>query len=76
MDAADFDAAAGDALDFGDQAAADQRLERIGVDVDKQAESAKEAGGGNDEQIFPPAAGGLGGGSVTAIGLPGRWQTM
>ena len=38
MDAADFGAAAGDALDLGDEAAADQRLERIRVDVEQAAQ--------------------------------------
>ena len=42
MDAANFDAAAGDVLDLGDEAAANQRLEGLRVDVDEQADSAQE----------------------------------
>ena len=72
MDAADLDAASGDALQFGDEAAADQRLEGIRIDVDQQADSAKHAGRGNEEQIFPPAAaGGLGGGFGHCDWTPG-----
>ena len=36
MDAAHFGAAAGNALNFGNETAADQRLKRFGVDVDQQ----------------------------------------
>ena len=77
MDAADFGAASGDAFDFGDEAAADQRLERVCVDVDEAGrEPRRSRPQVTDQQIFPPAAGGLGrlGRPVTAIGLPGRWQ--
>ena len=76
MDAADFDAAPGDALHFGDEAAADQRLERGGVDVDKQAESANESRP-RQQSADTSTSGGVGlvERSFTAIGLPGRWQT-
>jgi hypothetical protein len=58
MDTADFDAAAGDALQFRDEPTANERLERASVDVDEQAESGEEGGPGEEKQIFPPAAAG------------------
>jgi len=63
MDAADFGAAAGNALNFGDETAADQRLERFRVDVDEHGDGEERGCAGKDKQIFPPAAGGLGSGS-------------
>ena len=60
MDAADFGAATGDAFDFGDQTAANQRLERFRVDVDKQAESSKECRAVTTSRYFHQRRGGLG----------------
>src|SRR5216684_1480136 len=56
VDAGNFGAATGDAFHFGDEAAANQRLERLGVDVDHQAENYGESGCKNHQQIFPPAS--------------------
>jgi hypothetical protein len=64
MDASYFRAASGDAFDFRHQAMAHQRLERFGVDVDKETENGEETCGGHEKEIVPPAAaGGLGGGA-------------
>ena len=74
MEAADFGAASGNTLDLGDEAAANQRLEGFRINVDGESEGEKRGRADQDEQVFPPAAGGLAGGtSITAIGLPGRW---
>jgi len=59
MDAGYFGATSGNALDFGDQSAAHQRLERICIDVDKEAESGEKSGNNREEQIPPPSAGGF-----------------
>ena len=75
MDAADFHAAAGDALHFGDEAAANHRLEGIGVDVDRagRASDKNDCGGKISRYFHQRRRSGLVEGSVTAIALPGRW---
>jgi len=56
VDAGDFRAASGDALDFGNQAAAYQRLEGIGIDVDEETKNSEETGSGQEKHVLPPAA--------------------
>src|ERR1700730_4456201 len=56
MDAGDFDPASSDALYFCDEAAANQGLEGIGVDVNEQAEEREQESRNEEEEIFPPAA--------------------
>jgi hypothetical protein len=46
VDAGDFRATSGDALDFGNQAAAYQRLEGIGIDIEEETENNEESGSG------------------------------
>ncbi len=72
VDAADFGAAAGDALHFGDEAAADERLERVSIDVYKQAKSSEGGGCGDEQQIFPPARGRRAWGRVRSLRLDSR----
>jgi len=49
MDAADFGAAPGNALNLGDHAAANQGLKGVRVDIDEQGESAEKADSGKKE---------------------------
>ena len=58
VEAADFGAASGDALDFSDETAADQRLEGVGVDIDRQGERGKGRATNQEQQILPPAPAG------------------
>jgi hypothetical protein len=60
MEAADFSAASGDALDFSDEATANQRLERISIHVDGQGEGDGSQRANDDQQVLPPAAGWFG----------------
>jgi hypothetical protein len=65
VDAGNLGPASGDALNLGNQTAADQRLERVCVDVDEQAKTTEECRSDQEDSNLPPSAGcGFGGGFV------------
>ncbi len=56
MDAGYFRATPCDALNFGDEPAPHQRLERVSIDVDKEAKKGEKSGCRCNKQRLPPPA--------------------
>src|SRR5712691_11333687 len=56
VEAADFCASAGDALDFRDHAASDKTLKRVGRDIPEPRDQTQDAGSGKNQQVLPPPA--------------------
>ncbi len=82
VEAADFGAAAGNTLDFGDEATANQRLKGFRIHVDGEGDRDGSQRANDDQQVFPPAAGWFGYGlshcdwtpeSLEEDASPGMW---